>query len=106
TDITEFAIVAYPDSPTIDAQGSAQWLIIAKPTTIGEKNATFVADYDGGQVMISLVGDGLGMAEGPGDDPSDTVPSYYSCSVGGNAVGIWPLALVLGLVARRRRVRR
>jgi hypothetical protein len=106
-DTGEFAIVVFPDSLTIDAQGSAQWIVIAKPTSVGEKNATFVADYDGGQVMISLVGDGLGMADAPTDTSTDKEASYYSCSVGGaSVVGVWPLALAFGFMARRRRARR
>ncbi|HEY4177565.1 MAG TPA: choice-of-anchor D domain-containing protein [Kofleriaceae bacterium] len=104
-DAGEFSIVTFPNG-TIDAQGSAQWLVIAKPTSVGEKNATFVADYDGGgQVMIALTGDGLGMAEDPTDTTSKEA-SYYSCSVGGSVVGVWPLALAFGFMARRRRARR
>ncbi|CAN5741114.1 hypothetical protein BH11MYX2_BH11MYX2_36090 [soil metagenome] len=107
TDPGEFAIVAFPASPTIAAQENAQWLVIAKPTSIGEKNATFVADYDGGQVMISLVGDGLGSSGGPSGTGTETIPSYYSCNVGGSSVvGVWPLALAFGFMARRRRARR
>lgn len=101
---SEFAIVANPPSATIEAAGTASWLVISTIDTPGLKDAQFVVDYDGGTVTIPLAAEGLG--EGVLDDGLDVRPSYYACSTGGPA-GAAPITLAfLGLWLRRRHSRR
>ena len=38
----------------IDANASASWLVVMNAQTVGEKDATFEVDYDGGSATIAL----------------------------------------------------
>ncbi|MBL0217870.1 MAG: choice-of-anchor D domain-containing protein [Myxococcales bacterium] len=103
TDAGDFAIVQQP-SLMVAANGSAKWLIVAQPHSVGSKSAMFSVDHDGGTATVLLNADGTG--DPVGTDPGTTdVSSYYTCSSGGSS-GSWPVVLVLGLlfiVPRRRR---
>jgi MYXO-CTERM domain-containing protein len=94
----DFAIVAQPMSPTIPPAGAATWLVVLQAHAVGSKAATFAVDYAGGTAMVPLMGEGVG-------DPVAATPgrgSYYACSAG-QPSSLWPLAIALGLVLRRRR---
>jgi MYXO-CTERM domain-containing protein len=96
-DAGEFAIVQQPSSSTIAPGTTASWLIVLHAGSVGPKQATFVVDHDGGTASVPLEGEGLGdVADGPGRG------SYYACSTG-NASTLWPVAIALALVWRRRR---
>ncbi len=105
TDADDFAIVQQP-SLMVTANGSAKWLIVAQPHSVGSKSAMFSVDHDGGTATVLLNADGTG--EPTGTDPGTTdVSSYYTCSSGSSS-GSWPIALALGvlfLLPRRRRQR-
>jgi hypothetical protein len=107
TDAGEFAIVDQPDSSTIAPAGSARWLVVMQAHTQGDKTASFDAMTDAGTTTsIPLIGVGLSDgsdAGGDGGGGSDsTKSSYYACSTG-HATSLWPIALALGLLIRRRR---
>ena len=105
TDAGDFAIVQQP-SLMVTANGSAKWLIVAQPHSVGSKSAMFSVDHDGGTATVLLNADGTG--EPTGTDPGTTdVSSYYTCSSGSSS-GSWPIALALGalfVLPRRRRQR-
>jgi len=103
SDAGEFAIVATPDGSTIGANGNASWLIVLSARSAGLKHAEFLVDLeDGTTARVPLDGEGLGddVITPGGEDPDEV--SYYTCSAGSSSRA-WPLALVLGILLRRRR---
>ena len=106
TDAGEFAIVEQPDAPTITPAGSAKWLVVLQAHTAGTKSASFDLVTDAGTTSVPLIGEGLGDGSGggggDGSGSDSTKSSYYACSTG-HATSLWPIALALGLLIRRRR---
>ncbi|MEO8706941.1 MAG: choice-of-anchor D domain-containing protein [Kofleriaceae bacterium] len=100
-DAGDFAIVVQPTSTMIPPNGSAQWLVVLSPHTIGLKEATFAVDHPGGTAIVALLGEGLGDTVPGGEAGGET--SYYSCSAGGSSTALVPLGLVVLVVIRRRR---
>jgi len=100
-DALDFAIVAQPALPMIPPAGDATWLIVLQAHSVGLKLSSFVVDHDGGSATVELQGEGLG------DAPPELLPvargSYYACATGRPST-LWPIALAL-LVLRRRRAR-
>ena len=98
-DAADFAIVLQPPSSTVDPSSAVQYLVVLEPQANGDRSATLEIDYDGGTAQVPLVGIGI-------DGPGETLDSatYYTCSTGGGGAG-WPVAVALGLLARRRRRR-
>lgn len=98
-DAADFAIVQQPGSATIAPAGTASWLIVLQAHSVGPKQASFAVDHDGGTAVVDLAGEGLG------DIPAGSGRgSYYACSSGQPST-LWPAALGLLLVLRRRRRR-
>lgn len=97
-DALDFAIVQQPSSPTISPAGLASWLIVLQAHSVGPKQASFAVDYDGGTASIAIAGEGLGDLGPSGGGRG----SYYACSTG-HPAALWPLAIALALVLRRRR---
>ena len=97
----EFGI-AQPSDPaiTLDNKARQDFVIVMAPRTPGPKIAQLIIQHAAGAQTVELVGNGAG--EVPAPPSRDT---YYRCSAGGGATGAWPLALALGLLARRRRRR-
>ncbi|HEY0987257.1 MAG TPA: choice-of-anchor D domain-containing protein [Kofleriaceae bacterium] len=93
---SDFAIVAEPSGQTIAPNDLATWLIVLRAHAVGPTRATFSVDVDGGTRSVDLLGEGLPGANRPG--------SYYACSTGRPAA-LWPIALAL-IGLRRRRARR
>lgn len=104
-DATDFSIVQNPASTQVDAEGSATWLLVMNAQTPGTKNATFEIDYDSGSAFVALTGepfDPTGSGSGAAGSGTDDKSSYYACSTG-HAVALWPIALALLALRRRRR---
>jgi len=93
-DASDFAIVREPSAAMIAPNGLVSWLIVLQAHSVGPKQATFSVDYDGGTASVDLVGEGLQVADPRG--------SYYACSTGRPAA-LWPIALALLALRRRRR---
>lgn len=92
-DASDFAIVAAPSAPMIAPNDLVTWLVVLQAHSVGPKQATFSVDFDGGTQSVDLVGEGLADADPPG--------SYYACSTGRPAA-LWPIALALFALRRRR----
>jgi hypothetical protein len=103
-DAGEFAIVDQPDNSTIAPAGSATWLVVLQAHTVGLKSASFDAMSDSGTTTsVPLIGEGLGSGSGGTDGGVDNgKDSYYACSTG-RASSLWPIAVALGLLIRRRK---
>jgi hypothetical protein len=103
-DAGEFAIVDQPDNSTIAPAGSATWLVVLQAHTVGLKSASFDAMTDSGTTTsVPLIGEGLGSGSGGTDGGVDNgKDSYYACSTG-RASSLWPIAVALGLLIRRRK---
>lgn len=96
-DASEFTIVQAPSNPMIQPAGTASWLIVLTTHTVGPKQARFAVDFEGGTASIALLGEGLGdLPDAPGRG------SYYACATG-RPTALWPIALALALLLRRRR---
>ncbi len=100
THAADFAIVVQPTSLPVSPGGSATWLVVLSPRSVGLKEATLLVDHPDGTTAVALFGEGLG--ETVAGEPRTT--SYYSCSAGGPTAA-WPL-LLLGAFALRPRKRR
>jgi hypothetical protein len=95
-DALDFAIVQQPSSAMIASAGRATWLIVLQAHSVGVKQSTFKVDHDGGTASIAIVGEGLG-------DLGKGRASYYACAAG-RPSALWPIAIALiGVVRRRRR---
>jgi hypothetical protein len=105
-DASDFAIVDHPDSSTIPPAGSATWLVVLQAHTEGMKSASFDAMTDSGTTTsVPLIGEGLGSGSGGTDGGVDSGKnSYYACSTG-RASSVWPIAIALALLLRRRKQR-
>jgi MYXO-CTERM domain-containing protein len=105
-DAASFATVSNPTSSQVDSNSNATWLIVMTAETVGNKTATFEADYDGGSATVTLTGEPYVAGGDSGGDDGGTVDksSYYACSTG-RATTLWPIALALVFLARRRRRR-
>ena len=107
TDAAAFAIVSEPPSTQIAPATTATWLVAMNSQVPGTLQATFEAAYAGGSVTVELTGEpfgpgGGGSGSGSGSGPDKS--SYYACSAG-KPVALWPLALALFALRRRRRRR-
>lgn len=101
----DFAIVSAPDSLDVDANGKAQWLVVATPRAVGTRTAKFVVDQPDGTASVDLITNGVTDGPSPGDDDLGGIDtSYYACSTG-TASAAWPLLLALVPLLRRRKRR-
>lgn len=97
----EFAIVSPADTNVaIPAMGALEFLVVMTPQTNGVKDAQLVLEHDGGTTIAFLDGNGFGGEGGP----EKLRETYYACSTG-RGTTLWPLALALLVVLRRRRIR-
>lgn len=96
----DFQIVVPPTTTTVEPGKSVSYVIIASPVNAGERTATLEVRHDSGTVEVPLLGNGTGE---PIDDRVPEDSSYYSCSTGGGAAGLWPLGVLVLVVWRRRR---
>jgi hypothetical protein len=104
-DMLEFAIVTAPTVTDIAPGSSVSWLIELRPTSPGEKTATFHIEHSRGVADVALVGDGLDPSgHAGGDGPRG---SYYACAAtrdgGGTAAIVIVLAAAAAVGGRRRR---
>jgi MYXO-CTERM domain-containing protein len=105
-DPLDFAIVAEPPLPTIVPVAHASWLIVLQAHSAGLKQATFVVDHDGGTASFALQGEGIDTSAPPPPPPIVAAErgSYYACATGGPSA-LWPIAVALLALRRRRRER-
>jgi hypothetical protein len=103
SDADDFSIVQQPTSMTVAANATASWLVVMNAQTPGDLSATFEIDYAGGSATVALVGEPYDPNAGSGDGGSTSdKSSYYACSTGHGAA-LWPIALALVALRRRRR---
>jgi hypothetical protein len=100
----DFTIVQSPTSTMVAANASATWLVVMNAQTVGEKDAMFEIDYDGGSAIVPLTAVAYDPSAVDGSDGGSDKSSYYACSTGHGA-SLWPIGLAL-LALRRRRIRR
>ncbi|HEY1817429.1 MAG TPA: choice-of-anchor D domain-containing protein [Kofleriaceae bacterium] len=100
----DFTIVQSPTSTMVAANASATWLVVMNAQTVGEKDATFEIDYDGGSATVPITAVAYDPNAVDGSDGGTDKSSYYACSTG-HATSLWPIGLAL-LALRRRRNRR
>jgi hypothetical protein len=101
-DPLDFAIVAEPALPTIMPVAHASWLIVLQAHSAGLKQATFAVDHDGGTARFALQGEGIDTSAPP--VVAAARGSYYACATG-RASALWPIAVALLALRRRRRAR-
>jgi hypothetical protein len=103
SDAADFSIVQQPTSMTVAANATASWLVVMNAQTPGDVSATFEVDYSGGSATVALVGEPYDPSAGSGSDgTSSDKSSYYACNTG-RGVALWPIALALVALRRRRR---
>jgi len=96
---SEFAIILPAAiAMTLQPGQSETFTLAMTPRTTGQKSATLDIDYAGGLTGVALQGDGFGSDSG-GTKPRET---YYACGAG-RPVALWPIALALLALVRRRR---
>jgi hypothetical protein len=103
-DPSDFAIVMVPPTSTIMPVEHASWLIVLQAQSVGLKQATFAVDYDGGTASVALQGEGTDPSAPPIAGPPGR-GSYYACSTG-RPSALWPIAVALLALRRRRHGRR
>jgi hypothetical protein len=97
----EFTIVSPMDPKvTIQQTQSAMFLVVMSAKSAGPKTGQLVFSYAGGMTAVDLDGTGIGATGGDDNKPRET---YYACSTGGGAAGLWPIALAVCAARRRRR---
>jgi hypothetical protein len=108
-DAGDFSIVQQPTSMTVAPNSTVSWLVVMNAQSIGSGSdgsvdATFEIDYSGGSSTVALVGEPYDPNAGSGSDGGSTSDksSYYACSTGRGAA-LWPIALALVALRRRRR---
>jgi len=100
-DMSEFAIVS-PATPAkmLGAGEAMTFLVVMLPHSPGMKAAQLVVEHAQGTTTADLDGTGYGGSDTGGDKDRET---YYACSAGGNASGTWPVAILVAVLALRRR---
>jgi hypothetical protein len=105
SDADAFSIVQQPTSMMVAANSTVSWLVVMNAQTPGDVGATFEVDYTGGSATVALVGEPYDPNAGSGTDgggSSGEKSSYYACSTG-RGVALWPIAIALVALRRRRR---
>jgi uncharacterized protein (TIGR03382 family) len=100
-DAADFTIVS-PATPAqmLGAGGSMTFLVVMTAHAAGMKSAKLVVTHAQGTTTADLDGTGYGGSDTGGDKDRET---YYACSAGGNASSTWPVAILVLVLARRRR---
>ena len=103
-DAAAFAIVTDPSNTTLAPSATATWLVVMNSPQPGMLQATFEADYSGGSATVTLVGEPFTPGDGSGTGGSGPEKSSYYACASGEPAALWPLAVAL-LALRRRRTR-
>ncbi len=96
----EFGVVNAASEPvarTLAPRESEQILVAMTPRKVGAKTAQLVLEHRAGQTTVELDGSVTGAGGSGGGDKT-----YYDCSVG-RPGALWPIALALFALRRRRR---
>ncbi|MBP6629012.1 MAG: choice-of-anchor D domain-containing protein [Kofleriaceae bacterium] len=101
---SDFTLVTSPVDLMVPAQGTVGFGVRMAPTAVGPRSATLVIRHGAGETQVPLVGVGVVLDDGSGDDAARG--SYYACSAGAGG-GPASALLLLGLAwaVRRRRAR-
>ncbi len=103
SDADAFSIVQQPTTMTIGSDSTVSWLVVMNAQTPGDVSATFEVDYSGGSATVALVGEPYDPSAGSDSGSSSgDKSSYYACSTG-RGVALWPIAIALVALRRRRR---
>jgi MYXO-CTERM domain-containing protein len=97
-----FSIVSQPPSMMVAANTTVSWLVVMNSQLPGQLAATFEVDYSGGSATVALVGEPYDPSGSDTGTSSSDKSSYYACSTGRGAA-LWPIALALVALRRRRR---
>lgn len=93
---TEFTLLGSNPSRVLAPTESEVFMLIMQPETAGYKTAQLVLSHSAGTTTVNLDGTGDGATNGKDRE------TYYACSTGRGA-SLWPLALALVLLRRRRK---
>jgi hypothetical protein len=94
---TEFTLIGANPARVLKPTESELFMVVMQPETGGYKAAQLVLEHSAGTTPVDL--DGTGDGEGTSGKDRET---YYACSTGRGAA-LWPIALALVLLRRRRR---
>lgn len=97
---TEFTLIGANPARVLQPTESEIFMVVMQPRAAGFKSAQLVIEHSAGTTTADLDGTADGDLLGGKDRET-----YYACSTG-HPVALWPLAVALVLVRRRRRQRR